>query len=227
MGLALLEENRSCQKNPKTTKQTQQLSLRKLALLVNRTRRPQSALFLYLWSFFLDFFYLKILNFERTHTSYLAKQVMQTFYAFTSPSSLQELRHILWKISNLNSKIKWRDSREKKAAKQEKESCPVPRGNVCFPPVSSCLQRDHRGSLNCFPPFTCLSIDLFRTKPWARRGWSSPPFPYSLTQWYSEPSFPTQVSSFCSLLHMVMAFHIFPHCWSGGIYFCFLITSFC
>lgn len=134
-------------------------------------------------------------------TPRLVQWIIEIFSAFTKPSALQELMHILRKRANLNSKITWKDSKGKKRAakKERKKSCPPPRGNVCFLPVPPCLQRERTGSLSCFPPFTYLSTDLLRTNKRVEQL-----FHYPLTQGFSESLFPRWVSSFCCLMHMAM-----------------------
>lgn len=57
-------------------------------------------------------------------TSHLAQWVTETFCAFTKPSALQELMHILWKKANLYSVITLKDFRGKKAAKKEEKLSP-------------------------------------------------------------------------------------------------------
>lgn len=94
---------------------------------------------------------------------------------------------------------RFQEGKRKAAKKERRKSCPPPRGNVCFLPVPPCLQREHTGSLSCFPPFACLSTDLLRTNKRVEQL-----FHYPLTQGFSEPLFPRWVSSFCSLMHMAM-----------------------
>lgn len=151
-------------------------------------------------------------------TSHLVQWVIEIFHAFTKPSALQELMHILWKRANLYSEITLKNSREKKAAKRWGKAVPYPRRMyACFLPA-----KGMQGIFKLISPFTYPSIDLLRTNERAQQ-----PFHYPLTQWFSEPLFPRWVSSFCSLMHMAMVFYTFPCCWSTGIYFSFPITSFC